>query len=422
MKEGILTSILDWNPWFDGEFPKKLLGFKRDIDIEQYLQTNEIKILEGSRRVGKSTLMYQVMYKVYKENKNILYLNFDDEILRQYSLSEVFETFLEYKEVDYLFVDEIQNCTNWVHYIRKLYDLKKLKQIWITGSNSNLIKQEYASLLTGRNITLQIFSLNFNEFLRFKNLKYNMKLLSTDKKIQLYKLFKEYYQFGAFPEVALREVNKKELLINYFEDFLFKDIVSRYNVNSIKLKELSLYLSSNSSKYISYRNLAKVLELNYNSIVDYISYYLEVYLFDMLYKYDISVKKQISNDRKVYSLDTGISNSVSFKFSEDRGRILENIVFIELKRRGLEVYYHKEKKECDFIIKGGLNIDQAIQVTTSLEDIDTRKRELAGLVDACRTYNLKRGLILTQDEEYELEEEGVSIQVLPLWKWLLLEQ
>ncbi|MFP4402356.1 MAG: ATP-binding protein [Candidatus Nanoarchaeia archaeon] len=419
MREDIIKTILDWNPWFEGEFPEELTGFKRDIDILEQLHTPEIKILEGSRRVGKSTLMYQVMFELYSQNKKFLYINFDDEILKQYSLSEIYETFLEKKEIEFLFIDEIQNCNNWVHYIRKLYDLKKIKQIWITGSNSTIIKQEYSSLLTGRNITLQIHSLNFNEFLTFKQFKYDLNLLSTHKTIQIKKYFKEYLEFGSFPQVALRNANKKELLINYYEDFLYKDIVSRYNVNSVKLKELSLYLNSNSSKFISYRNLAKTLELNYNSVVDYISYYLEVYLFDFLYKYDTSIKKQISNERKIYALDVGIANTTSFKFSEDIGRILENIVFVELKRRNYEVYYHKNLKECDFLIKEELNITKAIQVTKTLKDTDTRKREVAGLLDACHTYNLKEGLVLTQDEEDEFVEENIIIQVLPIWKWLL---
>ncbi len=128
------------------------------------------------------------------------------------------------------------------------------------------------------------------------------------------------------------------------------------------------------------------------------------------------------NLNKLYVIDTGLANAIGFKFSEDKGRILENLVFIELKRRGKEIYYHKQKKECDFVIKEGLEIIQAIQVTKSLDDIDTKKREIEGLLDACKSYNLKTGLILTEDEEYELEQDGIKIQVLPVWKWCLLKQ
>lgn len=419
MKEEIIKALLDWNPWLEGEFPVSLTGNKREIDIIKYLKFKEIKILEGSRRVGKSTLMYQVMHEVFKTNKNILYINFDDEILKKYSLSEIYETFLEKKDVDYLFIDEIQNCSNWTHFIRKLYDLNEVRQIWVTGSNSSLIKKEYASLLTGRNITLNIYSLSFNEYLRFKNFNFNLNLLSTKKKIQLKRLFEEYITFGSFPEVALREENKKELLINYFEDFLYKDIVSRYGVNSMKLKELAIYLSSNASKLISFRGLSKALDLNYLSIVDYISYFEEVYLYALLYKYDFSLKKQISSQRKSYCMDVGIANAISFKFSEDKDRLLENMVFNELKRKRKDIYYHKNEKECDFLIKEGLDIVQAIQVTDNMYEEATKKREIEGLIDAMKTYNLKKGLILTKDEEDEFEQEGFKISVKPIWQWLL---
>jgi predicted AAA+ superfamily ATPase len=421
MVEEIIKSFLDWNPWIDSNFPEQLLGFEREIDILKYLDFKEIKILEGSRRSGKSTLMYQTINKILKTNKNIAYINFDDEILAKYSLEEVYESLLEKINIDYLFVDEIQNCKNWVAFIRKMYDTQSLKQIWITGSNSSLIKKDYSKLLTGRNITLNINTLNFREFLKFNKIDFNLQLMNIKKKILLIKSFQKYAQFGGFPEVVLREVNHKELLINYYEDFLYKDIVARYNINSQKLKKLGLYLESNCGKLVSYRNLAKTLELNYNSVVDYINYYLEVYLFSFLYKFDYSIKKQISSERKIYSMDTGISNALSFKFSEDKGRLFENIVFLELKRQNKEIYYHKEKKECDFVIKEGLEIVSAIQVTTSLSDLDTKEREIKGLLEALKTYNLKEGLILTQDEEGEEVIDNKKIIIKPIWRWLLNE-
>lgn len=419
MKQEILKSLIEWNPWIEEEFPQNLLGIKRDIDVVKYLEFREIKILEGSRRVGKSTLLYQVIYEVLKTNKNVLYINFDDEILRNYSLSQIYEVFLEKGEVEYLFIDEIQNCVEWSYFVRKLYDMKTVKQIWITGSNSSIIKKEYSSLLTGRNITLDIFSLSFKEFLRFKGVEYDNSLVSMKKKADIKKLFGEYVKYGSFPEIALRTSNRKELLINYFEDFLYKDIVSRYGVNGAKLKELALFLASNSSKIISYRNLSKTLHLNFQSVVDYICYFEEVYLFSLMNRYDYSIKKQLSSSKKVYSMDIGLANAISFKFSEDKGRLLENLVFIELKRRGSDIYYHKYNYECDFIIKEELDIVEAIQVTDNMYEEETKKREINGLVDALKTYNLESGVILTEEEEEELEYQGFKISIIPLWKWLL---
>jgi predicted AAA+ superfamily ATPase len=173
-------------------------------------------------------------------------------------------------------------------------------------------------------------------------------------------------------------------------------------------------------------------------VKNYIDYLESTYLIFQLEKYDYSLKKQIISPKKIYAIDTAFIDIVSFKFSEDLGRLLENIVFIELKRRGNELYYHKNKKECDFVIKEGLEIIEAIQVTRSLSDPETRKREIEGLLDAMRSYNLKEGLILTEDEEemIEIRDEGVEnrekilnqkktqeiirkIYVKPIWKWLL---
>lgn len=421
----IYESILDWNPWIEKDkVPAELLGYQRDIDIIQYLDFKEIKILQGARRTGKSTLIYRVIAEVLKKNKNVLYLNFDDEILKQYSLQEIIEKIKEKREVDYLFLDEIQNCQNWTVFIRKSYDTKQFKQIWLTGSNSSLIKKEYATLLTGRNLTLNIQTLNFKEYLRFKWLNIeDVNFISTTKRIEMKKQYQLYLDYGAFPEVALRKYNQKELLINYFDDFIYKDIVGRYNVNGEKVKNLAMYLLSNNSKLFSYRKIAVALDLNMKSLSDYLNYFYEVYLFAELQKFDYSFKKQLIWAKKIYSLDTWFVN-LGFSFSENIGRNLENLVFIELKRRKKEIFYHKEQSECDFVISNWWKITEAIQVTYSLKDLDTKKREVAWLVEAMQIYQLKEGIILTDEEEDEFIEKNKNrsfqIKVIPIWQWLML--
>src|SRR3990167_766649 len=168
MSEQIIRAILDWNPWLHGIFPAELRGIRRDYDLIPLLGLPEIKILEGARRVGKSTLFYQLIDHLVELGKKTVYINFDDEELRHHSLKEIYYAYLEQEEIDYLFIDEIQQCNQWVHFVRQLYDTKKVKQIWISGSNSSLIKQEYKKLLTGRNIAIDIFPLSFREYLRFK--------------------------------------------------------------------------------------------------------------------------------------------------------------------------------------------------------------------------------------------------------------
>ncbi|MBS0287350.1 MAG: ATP-binding protein [Proteobacteria bacterium] len=424
MKSDIIQALKDWNPWLDGgDFPQELLGFPRSYDLKKYLDIPEIKILEGGRRVGKSTLIYQVIKIILAKSKNVLYINFDDEILSQYSLKSIIDKYNEHAEVDYLFVDEVQRCSDWVPFIRKAYDQKQFKQIWLTGSNSALISEEYATLLTGRKISIHIHPLSFKEYLHFQGVSSLTLPLSTKSEISVKRHFKEYLHLGSFPAIALRSTLQRELLISYFEDFIYKDIVARYEVKPTKLKDLAIYLATNSGKQISYRKVSAALGLHPETVNDYIGYFKEIFMFDECYKFDFSLKSQLSYDKKIYSLDTGMSSAVSFKFSEDHGRQLENLVFNTLQRNHKEIYFHKKQKECDFLVKDNLDITQAIQVSVSLSDPDTKQREINGLCEAMQSYGLEKGLILTLDEEGSeevvIQDRPCVIEILPVWKWLL---
>lgn len=243
----------------------------------------------------------------------------------------------------------------------------------------------------------------------------------TESKIKA--LFDNYMTLGAFPAITLRRVLQCELLIHYFDDFIYKDIASRHSVNTSKLKELAMFIAKNSSKHFSYRNVAKSLNMHPSTINDYVSHMQEVFLFQALYKFDYSLKKQYSNDKKIYMIDAGLANAVSFRFSEDLGRILETIIYQSLARQHQEIFFHKIQHECDFIIKQDLKINQAIQVTLSLEDPDTKEREFNGLIEAMQTYELEKGLIITKDEEFSQEitvgNKVYQVDVLPAWKWML---
>jgi predicted AAA+ superfamily ATPase len=414
--EEILQALYDWNPWIEGAFPKELAGHPRLYFLEPYLEIPEIKILEGARRVGKSTLLYQIIQKILRKKKSVLYINFEDEVLKKHTLNEIISAYRTIAPLHSLFIDEIQNCKDWVSFIRKIYDRKEVAQVWISGSNSSFIKNEFATLLTGRNISITIYPLSFSEYLKFKS-------VSSKKQNAIKKHFMQYLETGAFPAVVLRPVLQKELLLSYFEDFIYKDIASRYEVNLLKIKELGIYLATNSAKSFSYRGCATALGIHPQTVMDYCSYFYEIFLFSELYKFDFSLKNQIGSDKKIYIADTGLANAVSFRFSEDQGRILETVAHNELKRRQEEIYFHKQKQECDFLIKRDLKIAAAIQVTKTLEDPNVKKREYRGLLEAMHTYGLREGLILTMDEEghEEVREEDwvVQIQILPIWKWLL---
>jgi predicted AAA+ superfamily ATPase len=423
VKEEILKSLYDWNPWIEGEFPDTLTGFPRNYSLDAYLQIPEVKILEGARRVGKSTLFYQIIKKILKLDKYVLYINFEDEVLKKYTLNEILQVYYDIAPVKNLFIDEIQNCKDWVSFIRKAYDRKEIPQIWISGSNSSFIKKEFATLLTGRNITIKIHPLSFEEYLHFKNVKATKPPFSSKKESVIRNHFTQYLEIGTFPAVVLRPVLQKELLINYFEDFIYKDIASRHEVNLIKIKELGIYLATNSAKSFSYRGCAKALGMHPQTIMDYCSYFYEIFLFNELYKFDYSLKNQIGSDKKIYIADTGLANAISFRFSEDTGRVLENMIYNELKRREEEIYFHKQQYECDFLIKKDLKISAAIQVTKSLSDPEVRKREMRGLLEAMHVHQLNEGLVLTMDEENAEEiHEGQKIIILPAWKWILFHR
>ncbi len=425
MHAEIVKSLYDWNQWMKGKFPQELAGHPRLYALESYLQIPEVKILEGARRTGKSTLFYQVIEQLLEHKQHVLYINFEDEILKKHTLNEVVSAYeIAHPEfpVQNLFVDEIQNCKEWVSFIRKTHDRKEIPQIWISGSNSSFIKKEFATLLTGRNITIKVYPLSFREFLNFKGIETST-VTSTQQENSIKHHFMQYLEFGAFPAVVLRPVLQRELLLNYFEDFLYKDIASRHEVDIRKLKELGIYLATNSAKSFSYRGCATALGIHPNTVLNYCSYFYDIFLFNELSKFDYSLKNQIGSDKKIYIADTGLANAVSFRFSEDRGRILETAVHNELKRRQEEIYFHKKAYECDFLVKKGLKIAEVMQVANTMEDPEVKKRELRGLLEAMQEHKLSKGLILTMDEEgwEEIFEDGrtMHIQILPVWKWLL---
>ncbi|MHA1376706.1 MAG: ATP-binding protein, partial [Promethearchaeota archaeon] len=231
-------------------------------------------------------------------------------------------------------------------------------------------------------------------------------------------LFNDYYTLGSIPEYINNP--KKERLEEYFENIILKDIVERYNIRNTKLiKDLGIYLLSNATNLISHGSLSKVFDVSINTIKEYISFLESAYLFFRLNKFSYSYKKQFKTSSKIYSIDNGLINLVSFKFSENKGRLFENLVFLELKRNNKEIYYHKIKKECDFIIKKNLKITNAIQVSISLDLLKNKKREYEGLIEALNEYNLKEGLIITEDQYEDLKINGFKIKIRPLWFWLL---
>jgi hypothetical protein len=421
---------------------------KRDLELPTI---DKVISLIGLRRVGKTHLFFYKINELKKKGlkENIIYINFDDDRLYNFKVNnfqEILEAYYElYPNIDnklYLFLDEIQNVQGWELFIRRLSENKEKYYIYLTGSSSKLLSKEISTHLRGRTLSFYLFPLSFKEYLRFNNLKLEKNYLYTNQRYEIKNLFNKYLIEGGFPEVINSDF-KEQILQSYVDLIIYKDLIERYNLkNFTLLRNIIKYSCSNVSKLFSinsyYNSIKDNLKVSRDTIVEYVGYLNDINFLFFLPKFDYSLKNQNRSMNKVYLIDNGLANAISFKFSEDRGRLLENLVFIELKRRGKEIYYHKNKRECDFVIKDGFDIVEAIQVTKSLnEDFgdDTKKREFLGLIDALKTYNLKEGLILTEDEEFEVivDEKGMEIRdsgreirdkkfkivVKPIWKWLL---
>jgi len=398
--------------------------FWRSIVDDINYRSKEIIDIVGPRRSGKSTILKLLIKKLNLKN-DYLFINFEDPFFINNNLPEIIEelisTYEEYfdKELKYLFFDEIQNIKDWEKIVRKLYETGKYK-IFITGSSSKLLSAELSSLLTGRHLSYSILPLSFIEFLSFKQIIINSKkeLILNEKNIL--KNFDNYLLIGGFPEIVKTE--NISLLKQYYFDILQKDIIMRYDIRQKDiLEKMGIYLISNSTKIISIESLKTTFNLSYEAVSNYLEYFKEAFLNFELLQFSFSLKKQFKTFKKNYSIDTGLANAVSFKFSEDTGRILEQSVFLELKRRGDEIYYYKtnNNKEVDFLIKQKNKKQILIQVCWDLTDEKTKKREIDSLNRAMKELKINEGLILTHNFGSEILEAEKTIKIVPTYKWML---
>jgi hypothetical protein len=429
----ILTILEDWNFW------KKEIntGVIRNLYLEKLkknITTDQIITITGARRSGKSFIMRQLAKNLADEGidkKQILMVNFEDPRFTQLDtklLQKIYETYLESLNpagIPYIFLDEIQEVTNWEKWVRMMHELGKAKII-ISGSNAKLLSKELSTLLTGRHIDITIFPLSFREFLFFNNIELKEELDIINKKIEINRLLKEYFEFGSFPEVVLN-AQKEEILLSYFDDIINKDLVKRYRIRKPeKLKNLIMFYLSNISSQISFNALKNHLLISTSTVENFSNYLEIVYLTFFLKRFSFKIKEQEKSPRKVYAIDSGLSNMVGFRFSQNIGKIAENLVFLELLRKKaenpkIELYYWKNQRhqEVDFVIKEGLRIKNLIQVSWDINKLNTKKREINSLLKALEEIKLKEGTIITEDYEGEEYIKGKKIKYLPLWKWLL---
>lgn len=386
---------------------------------ERLCQCKEIIIISGIRRCGKSVLLQQIR-KANKEQD--YYINFDDERLTHFK-SENFrvlhEVFIElFGEQHIFYFDEIQNIPEWERFVRRLYDSGN--KIFLTGSNASLLSRELGTRLTGRHIPFELYPFSFSEYLSFRGVKYRPNdALTTKGRALLSKNYHQYLIEGGFPQF-LRNLDT-DYLKTLYENILYRDVMVRNNLsNEREIIELVTFLAGNTAKLSSNNSLTAATGIKSpTTIKNYISFLANTYLLFQINKFDYSLKKQIQNPKKTYFIDNALVSRLAFGFSDNTGRYLENLVFIELKRRNKSVYYHSDKHECDFLIRQGNTITEAIQVSHDISDTKTLSREIAGLTEAMEQHELSSGLIITSGTDERIVKDKKTIQIIPAWKWLL---
>lgn len=380
-----------------------LEGTPREIAEKVELTDKHIKIFTGIRRCGKSTTMLQIARRYPSFN----FLSFEDPRLSAFEVNDFFKLekiFKKSGKSEMFFFDEIQNVEGWEKYVRVLQDSKQ--KVVVTGSNAKILSKELGTSLTGRQISYEVYPFSYSEYLAHLD------------KIAGIESFSDYLLHGGMPEYL--NTKNKDVLVSLFNDLIYRDIVVRNGLRNPKIvKELGVFLATNAGKEFSYYNLAKIFELgSSNTLASYISYFEDVYLFFSVPRFSYSMKQQLKNPKKIYGIDTGLITHLSMSFSRDLGRLLENLVFIHLKRLGKEVYYYRQKGECDFIVSKSRQVEMAVQVCYDLNS-DNYNREVNGLIEALNELGLSEGLILTNSQKDELRKDGKRIFLLPVWEWMM---
>jgi predicted AAA+ superfamily ATPase len=428
MTKNIDLALIAQNRHWQGE--SQPIGVERQYNQQmiQNLTLDEIQIITGIRRCGKSTLLHFLINHLIQNNKispqNILSVNFDDPNYTDFytNPAQLYELIIYAEKmtgqkINYLFFDEVQNVLHWEQFIKSVYDSRQFKKIFITGSNADLLKSDYASLLSGRYVETRVFPFQFKEILLHLGIKNEFDALVNKSK--LLKLQDELLQYGSFPRIAFIDLkeDKRQLLKSYYETILLNDCIKNHKIRDDRvLSQLAYFLLTNIASLYSYNSLGRAVGTNENTIQSYLQVFENAYLLEELRQYAYSVSDQIRNKKKIYCIDNGLINTVSFQFSGNYGKLFENLVYSELRKQtGNLIYFYQDKYECDFIVsnQGQLRAIQACyQLTPS-----NQQREVQGLKAAMSKLNIPQGVIITYDDGSNIAPD--SIQIIPFWKYFM---
>jgi len=379
------------------------------------------QIVIGVRRSGKSTLCHKVLKS---NNIDYAYVNFDDERLfdlKSEQLNDVLQAlYTIYGDFTYLFLDEIQNVEAWHLFVNRL--LRQGIHLIMTGSNAKLLSGELSTHLTGRYVEIELFPFSFSETLHCKKISRDVK---TTKEVAFRRqVYFDYLKQGGFPEmVQIGETQKSEYLRALFQSIIFKDIVKRFHIKYVKaLSDISNILLNNISREISYTKIAKTLNMkSVHTVQNYVSYLEQAYLFLSIPRFSYKSAARAGN-RKTYVIDPSFLSFLPEMTGSNEGYLLENIVFLELRRRragdNFDIYYYKNNYEIDFVIAKSGHVQQLIQVSLSLENEKTKKREISALLKGADEFFCNNLLIITQDEKETITENGKIIEIVSVIDWL----
>ncbi len=442
----VLEVLERWNRWGRAELAS---GIKRDITpaVIRTIDAEELVVLMGPRRCGKSTILYQVMDHLENAGvspKAILHVNFEDPALSiNLNINLLDQIYDEYRAKvypqgkAYIFFDEIQRVESWERWVRARNETEDIK-IFVTGSSAQLMSRELATLLTGRHLSFTVLPLNFAEFLRFNNIKLpDDKIYSFKAPAIISHALTRYITWGGYPRIVLLDANsqqhaesavdndavKQQLLLEYFDDTLFKDVALRHEIRDLTLlRNLAIHLLGNTAGLITYKRLAGIFAASPNLIQDYCHYLQEAYLIELLPFFSLKAAERLRNPQKIHAVDLGLRNLLAISGSADNGKLIETIVHNHMQHNTLDdIYYYKDNGEIDLLSHRGSNVGLLIQVMyQGLDEPKIIKRELDALLEAKTLFPKAQAKLIVA--EFPSNWQGIDpdlADVVPLWKFLL---
>lgn len=396
----------------------------KEKDAKKWISSDLIKVILGPRRAGKSVFALMLL-----KGHDFAYFNFDDESLpgeEKIDLDELLSELKQaYGDTKYILFDEIQNLPNWELFVNRLH--RAGYNLVLTGSNASLLSRELSTHLTGRHIPIEILPFDFKEILKAKQYEYSAdKMLLPEEKAKLQGYITQYMTSGGFPEVVTKDVEPRGYLDVLFDAVLFKDVIKRHKVRfSKQIDNLGSYLINNVSSQYTARKLASILAFKSDvTVAKYLDYLIEAYLVFSLDRHSTKATMRLRSPKKTYVVDNGLVTAKAVQHSPNNGKLMENLVFTELVKRGnqtnRELFYYKTRndREIDFVLKNGYKVVELMQVSYDSTGLDVEEREVKALVEAGEELNVNNLTVLTWNEKREIKKDGKTIQFIPLWEWL----